>query len=265
MRWRRYLGIGAARVARTASVVVPALATIAWAGSPLFETRLACKAGSVAWVAGQFQFVSGSPDPYSIMAASVAASKRATFVWWPKQWAHWPEAEDQFTAVVLPGWLFAIALLIVGYAVRRLVRRPTGRTVINGRNALLIMIGVSSLVWLLSSTNSSSVVVSSLALNWSRGTMSLLTHRVAFPGVRLSLMRDDPAERGFCLFPWGLSSGRRGSSLSVPGWLLPAGLLIVALRDSRRSPERSCSHCGYNMTGNTSGRCPECGFLWIDP
>ena len=44
--------------------------------------------------------------------------------------------------------------------------------------------------------------------------------------------------------------------LSLPFWL-PA-----ALRDERRSKRRRkglCLACGYNLTGNTSGVCPECG------
>lgn len=27
----------------------------------------------------------------------------------------------------------------------------------------------------------------------------------------------------------------------------------------RRECDPICPHCGYNLTGNTSGRCPECG------
>jgi hypothetical protein len=50
--------------------------------------------------------------------------------------------------------------------------------------------------------------------------------------------------------------------LTVPLWL---PLLLVAVptallwwRD-RRFPAGHCQHCGYNLTGNVSGRCPECG------
>jgi hypothetical protein len=31
------------------------------------------------------------------------------------------------------------------------------------------------------------------------------------------------------------------------------------IRDWRRHPEGHCQSCGYNLTGNTSGVCPECG------
>lgn len=53
-----------------------------------------------------------------------------------------------------------------------------------------------------------------------------------------------------------------------PDWIdipLLAPFLLVALptaflwwRD-RRYPAGSCQHCGYDLTRNTSGTCPECG------
>jgi len=38
-------------------------------------------------------------------------------------------------------------------------------------------------------------------------------------------------------------------------------LIIFAYHQARRleAESVSCRHCGYNLTGNTSGRCPECG------
>ncbi|MBI5864399.1 MAG: hypothetical protein HZB38_07820 [Planctomycetes bacterium] len=41
-----------------------------------------------------------------------------------------------------------------------------------------------------------------------------------------------------------------------------AGLILLGLRRrKRRTPEhRACPQCGYNLTGNISGRCSECGF-----
>ena len=49
----------------------------------------------------------------------------------------------------------------------------------------------------------------------------------------------------------------------VPLWSLfllaaiPTALLIW--RDRRRIPPGHCQKCGYNLTGNVSGICPECG------
>jgi hypothetical protein len=46
------------------------------------------------------------------------------------------------------------------------------------------------------------------------------------------------------------------------GMLILAALptAIVWCRD-RRPPKGHCCKCGYNLTGNTSGTCPECGEL----
>jgi hypothetical protein len=58
---------------------------------------------------------------------------------------------------------------------------------------------------------------------------------------------------------------------SAPGWLdvyVPLWLLLLATgvptallfwRDRRRIPPGHCQTCGYDLTGNVSGRCPECG------
>jgi hypothetical protein len=48
----------------------------------------------------------------------------------------------------------------------------------------------------------------------------------------------------------------------IPFWIpsviigVPAAFLWY--RD-RRIPPGRCQRCGYNLTGNVSGRCPECG------
>lgn len=58
-------------------------------------------------------------------------------------------------------------------------------------------------------------------------------------------------------------SGKRGR-LVIPCWLM---LLLTAFptailwyRD-RRPPKGHCQCCGYNLKGNVSGQCPECGEL----
>ena len=49
----------------------------------------------------------------------------------------------------------------------------------------------------------------------------------------------------------------------VPLWaLIVLAALPTALLwwlDRRRIPPGHCRKCGYNLTGNVSGRCPECG------
>ena len=52
-------------------------------------------------------------------------------------------------------------------------------------------------------------------------------------------------------------------------WSIAAILAGVAVgrevaRDRTRIPPQSCRQCGYNLTGNTSGVCPECGTAISD-
>jgi predicted Zn-ribbon and HTH transcriptional regulator len=35
---------------------------------------------------------------------------------------------------------------------------------------------------------------------------------------------------------------------------------ILFRRDRRRFPPSHCQRCGYDLTGNMSGVCPECGL-----
>ena len=64
----------------------------------------------------------------------------------------------------------------------------------------------------------------------------------------------------------------RTLSLTMPFWMLfvvfaayPATVLSITIarrRVVRRRRERGqCLHCGYNLRGNESGTCPECGLL----
>ncbi len=52
-------------------------------------------------------------------------------------------------------------------------------------------------------------------------------------------------------------------SINIPTgfFLLPAGWLIFQIVKLSRRPRlpSQCFRCGYDLTGNTSGRCPECG------
>jgi hypothetical protein len=75
-----------------------------------------------------------------------------------------------------------------------------------------------------------------------------------------------PSGNGFRL-RWAVPSSEhvRGQYLCVelPIWLLLSGMLLGAvvlfhLTRPRRAPG-TCQMCGYNLTGNVSGRCPECG------
>ncbi len=56
-------------------------------------------------------------------------------------------------------------------------------------------------------------------------------------------------------------------TIEFPLWIpvVLASSILIALRirsarDNQRQSDRlACSQCGYNLTGNTSGICPECG------
>ena len=48
----------------------------------------------------------------------------------------------------------------------------------------------------------------------------------------------------------------------IPFWFafaLAATAFVLLWRRARRLPPGHCRGCGYNLTGNVSGRCPECG------
>ncbi|HEY3243575.1 MAG TPA: hypothetical protein VGM03_09510 [Phycisphaerae bacterium] len=65
------------------------------------------------------------------------------------------------------------------------------------------------------------------------------------------------------------SSGKvtRDTIMRMPFWLLPAVLGVLCalncarrpLRRYRRRVHGQCPSCGYDLTGNVSGVCPECG------
>jgi hypothetical protein len=41
--------------------------------------------------------------------------------------------------------------------------------------------------------------------------------------------------------------------------LLPLGFVILSVVRRKTSGKSTCTSCGYNLTGNISGVCPECG------
>jgi hypothetical protein len=47
--------------------------------------------------------------------------------------------------------------------------------------------------------------------------------------------------------------------LGMPLLLVGIPTMLVFWRDRRRIPPGHCQACGYDLTGNTSGVCPECG------
>lgn len=73
-----------------------------------------------------------------------------------------------------------------------------------------------------------------------------------------NLSTDPPPAPGMCIILW---------SMKAPFWVVAAILLSYPAVSVARGPIRrrhrrrrgECEGCGYNLTGNTTGVCPECG------
>jgi len=53
--------------------------------------------------------------------------------------------------------------------------------------------------------------------------------------------------------------------LILGSFMIPGVLAIIFQRTPRRIPPGHCATCGYNLTGNVSGKCSECGATVIAP
>ncbi len=77
------------------------------------------------------------------------------------------------------------------------------------------------------------------------------------PGLHVQQRIDDQ------LFSFSTTGSSRHSLFRLPHWLLlgaAAGMTgFLFLIDHRRILPGHCQSCGYNLTGNVSGVCPECG------
>ena len=110
-------------------------------------------------------------------------------------------------------------------------------------------------------------------LSFALGQMSVL---------RLDRRPDVPLqiENGFTFSGWFPQLTREHLGLVLPSagptfgpvsgfWCVPVWVVLLALLvptgigwiRSRRHPPGRCQGCGYNLTGNESGTCPECGAV----
>jgi hypothetical protein len=86
-----------------------------------------------------------------------------------------------------------------------------------------------------------------------RAMISVVVSFVVMTAVNLGLAR--------CLSVSAYSNIPLRIGLTLGGYSIP--ILIFGLlgrwSSSRRIPPGHCQKCGYNLTGNVSGVCPECG------
>lgn len=72
-------------------------------------------------------------------------------------------------------------------------------------------------------------------------------------------IRRRPAEKGT---PWWTTRVTRTHFLIPLAWpflIIVAPTALLFWRDRHRIPPGHCQSCGYDLTGNESGVCPECG------
>jgi hypothetical protein len=48
---------------------------------------------------------------------------------------------------------------------------------------------------------------------------------------------------------------------AAPVFVIILLILLILWRRTKPRPAGHCQNCGYDLTGNVSGRCPECGKL----
>lgn len=148
-------------------------------------------------------------------------------------------------------WSCVAAALLSGVAWIVSLVTPIGPTHIGAlgicatRGYVLLWTGWSPGYWEWSRASACDVVPRGLGLGW--------------------VLRDGTRETGMWIAGGGDIRITHWTALrGVPLWLpfvaaSVAGLLLVGVQ--RKHKPGRCSSCGYNLTGNVSGRCPECGAV----
>lgn len=141
------------------------------------------------------------------------------------------------------------------------IRRILKWTAVGVCSGLLVMWPIS-LKWPLG------LQVNNFLIGWYNGGVSLdCFAKVVFPSRigTLDLRFAGPLNTDYG-FHWArVNLNSTHSFIEVPFWLFvvaaAAPTAFAFLSGRRRIPAGYCRNCGYNLTGNVSGRCPECGAV----
>lgn len=176
--------------------------------------------------------------------------------------AVWPYAVEQ-----IPLWVVLVSLIAYTLAATIFTKIMQWRLTRFARVSVLVASITTILLWLISS-----VAYVRLPYVPSRavaiGSGSFIHHKgVSNAGTPLTFMAHwIPTTR--LLGDWGsselfLRKGKSSASSFISIWPLVIALVIPTallwLFVPRQYPAGHCQNCGYNLTGNTSGVCPECG------
>jgi hypothetical protein len=100
----------------------------------------------------------------------------------------------------------------------------------------------------------------SFSLSSSHGTLALSTETGSDGGAWRECGHMSIAGFSYIHEQFG---GMDDHTFAVPHWAVAAMLFVPwgwnRFSRRRRETTTSCPHCGYNLTANTSGVCPECG------
>jgi len=92
-----------------------------------------------------------------------------------------------------------------------------------------------------------------------RTTQFILSSMLMLAGVGLALV----AYVAYELEQFYPSGTRNAWNFTMPLWLIVIAFCVLGAMmmaaATRRRPPGCCVQCGYDLTGNESGRCPECG------
>jgi hypothetical protein len=118
------------------------------------------------------------------------------------------------------------------------------------------------------------LVCTFIASRWWRFGLSNGEYLAGFGAGRIVLADRAGVPRGKILFyaspgapvlAWSIETRKLGphSLLTIPLWMPFVAIAALTLWfwrvGRRRIPPGHCQKCAYNLTGNVSGRCPECG------